>query len=899
MKPLASFLLATMALTSSMVQGYYNSATLMRTVPFQGGMAQGILNNSMILFGGENSTDYGTSSLYRLTQTSNGYTWTTLPQSGNVQPVKYAQGFVTASGNQFLAIGGLGNFTQNTASSGNTTANATAPAPTANMTLLWQTYDIQKQTWTTSATNPSFPENRYYFSLAYDSAKNNVYIFGGFSSNTHEPLNDLWVISGATGTATKLPSPACAMYGHTASLANGKMVILGGVSFCNNGANVDLNSMDKINLFDTASNQWSTQQIGGNIPSTRAYHNAVSDSKGNIIILGGSNAQPGRFRQYTRSMATLDTTAWTWSFPQTQGIPPSFRAFANAAMLDNTHVTFAMGEALGTYYNDINVLDTSDYTWLQSFDGTTGSGNSTSGLSTGVIVGVAIACVALLVIALFCLWKFGRYIKFLVTRIHHDIWRPRSGEPIWAETTRIGFQVFFLFIFTMFLVFVIRQAIDSPNVVQQIEYAAAQVDTPDVRFCFEGYPMDLANPYNENNPGVACQTDIGYSCNAFMMQLNMSVFTPTFTSNLGNVQCFLYRAPNWFQLTGTSGQNNGSRLIFTMYGDQSLTSGRVHVATYPKAMDPNQVVYGIQDDTATLLSTDNVLSWQNNERNDVQTTNVFEIQPFTFSAMSYQLVDHRYLQPDGWNYVGFLPIANSTPEVNTNFRQEYPSPTYTVTHPDIGLLAVSVDKFVVNVAREVKMYTLLNALGFVGGIFGLLIAVQTWLFGMRPRSPWGVIHRWSMGDMKRSLLRGLHDNFKTTETSGIPLVHPVHKRFSMTNYANLGAESEQQRISRVEERMQVMELLFKAYYVDDEVFRSLDNANKTAPPGYEYGNHGPMFPSNEKVDLQHGSAITTSRGSPAGGRFSHMFNHRNSINSENSQQQLTEDPHNNVRLNNM
>ena len=99
--------------------------------------------------------------------------------------------------------------------------------------------------------------------------------------------------------------------------------------------------------------------------------------------------------------------------------------------------------------------------------------------------------------------------------------------------------------------------------------------------------------------------------------------------------------------------------------------------------------------------------------------------------------------------------------------------------------------------------------------------------------------------------------------------------------------------------MQVMELLFKAYYVDDEVFRSLDNANKTAPPGYEYGNRGPMFPSNEKVDLQHGSAITTSRGSPVGGRFSHMFNHRNSINSENSQQHLTDDPHNNVRLNNM
>jgi hypothetical protein len=55
---------------------------------------------------------------------------------------------------------------------------------------------------------------------------------------------------------------------------------------------------------------------------------------------------------------------------------------------------------------------------------------------------------------------------------------PRSGEPIWAETFRIVFQIFFLFLFTMFLVFVIKQVIDSPNVTQRIETAAAQVDSP-------------------------------------------------------------------------------------------------------------------------------------------------------------------------------------------------------------------------------------------------------------------------------------------------------------------------------------------------------------------------------------------------------------------------------------
>lgn len=53
-----------------------------------------------------------------------------------------------------------------------------------------------------------------------------------------------------------------------------------------------------------------------------------------------------------------------------------------------------------------------------------------------------------------------------------------TGEPLWAETTRIIFQIILLFIFAVFLAFVIRQAIDSPNVTQTIEEATATVETP-------------------------------------------------------------------------------------------------------------------------------------------------------------------------------------------------------------------------------------------------------------------------------------------------------------------------------------------------------------------------------------------------------------------------------------
>lgn len=393
----------------------------------------------------------------------------------------------------------------------------------------------------------------------------------------------------------------------------------------------------------------------------------------------------------------------------------------------------------------------------------------------------------------------------------------------------------------------------------------------------------------------------------------MSIFTPTFADNLGAINCFLFRSTTDFQMTSTSGANNGSRLLFTFFGDQSISYGRIHVSAYPKEMDPNAKLYNLQDSIPLLMSDADVLNWQNGERNDIQATNVYTIQPFTYSAMSYDLVDHRYLQSVGWNYVGFLPISNSTPEIETNFRQEAPNPNYTATHSDLGFMAVFPETFANITDREVKMYTLLNALGFVGGIFGLLVALQTWLFGYRPRSPWGIVQRWSIGDMKRSLLRGLSKSFRTTD-SGVPFIDPVHHRFSMQNLASLANETEAERVSRVEERLQVLEMLFKAYYVDDELFRSLDHANKqyaltdkktdipsqSSSTQQQQESSKPFIPPpDEKITFT--TASNHQRAQDTRDGFSHLFNKRSdSVESafsssdedlHSSRQRLTSDYH--------
>ncbi|KAI9258033.1 hypothetical protein BDA99DRAFT_561472 [Phascolomyces articulosus] len=884
MMAISYFVLALLLSTATLTQAYFYVPNFMSTLPFQGGSAYATRGDSIYIFGGENATSSHTNKLYQLQQTSTSFTWREVPQTNPPPGALYGQAMVSNTGKTMLLLGGMSD----------QTANQEIP-------LQLYSYNFDTTEWHAAPTNnnlnatASIPYNRQLFSATYDNGTT-LYIYGGSLNNT-AIFPDFYKVDVGTSNFvfTELPNPGIPRYGHTASLlSDGKLVIIGGVGMTPQGSG--LASMEQLYIFDTKSNQWTVQATqagsGGVFPSTRSSHNAIVTSDDKIIVFGGDNGASQRDRMYLNAIAILDTKTWTWEVPQPDGIPPSRRSYAVAGILDNDqHLTVAFGAALNTYYNDINVYSLADSKWLQSFDDNEdGSG---SGVSAGLIAGVTIAAVVLVAIILFLLWRFQSYIRWLFTRIHHDIWKPRTGEPVWAETTRIVSQIFLLFLFICFLVFVIRQAVNSPNVTQRIEDAAAEVDVPDVRFCFDGYPTYGAG--DARNPGVVCQTDTGYSCSHYIQPLNMSIFTPTFASNLGAVGCFLFRGDKDFKMTSTSGQNNGSRLLFSIFGDQTATFARVHVSVYPKEMDPNVKVYNINDDVPVIMSDFDVLSWQNNERNDIQATNIYDIEPFTYNAMSYNLIDHRYLQDVGWNYVGFSPITNSTPEIESNFRSEAPNPNYTMSHADMGFIAIYPDKYAEFTDREVKMYTLLNALGFVGGIFGLLIAVQTWLFGFRPRSPWGVVHRWSVGDMKRSLLRGLQSNFKTTDST-VPLVHPLHPRFSMQNMADLGYESEGQRISRVEERMQILELLFKAYYVDDEIFRSLDNATKNMPnsPGGAGAAAGPLFPSEKGAAGPATGGHTDMTRSNTGG-FSHMFNHRQSVNSvnsdTNSQQNLNDHRH--------
>ncbi|KAI9312371.1 hypothetical protein BX666DRAFT_1866254 [Dichotomocladium elegans] len=871
------------AFISSPAHAYF-STEIQVQLPFKSMMATAARNNSMILFGGENATALYTADLYQLTATDTSFDWAVLTQNNPPPPMTKAHGVYVEKSDSFVIVGG---FTA-------TTASQSAP-------LQIYVYYFGNQTWVAAPTNAvvnttvPLPQNREQHSVAIDQATSTIFIYGGAFNST--PMNDFWAWDTTTMTFTQLPPTTnIAHYGHTMSLlSTGKMVVVGGVRGTldptSGRVSLGLAPLDALYVFDLATRSWVLQTTSfdpeSRYPSTRSDHVAVVASGDRIVIFGGSNGQPARTRAYTNSIGVLDTN-WVWTSPAVGGIQPSRRAYASAAILTGQYLTVAFGAHADQRYNDINVLDLDHFTWLMSYDPNQFTTPS-SKLSGGVIAGIVVASIAFVSLALFLVWRFRTYLRWLITRIHQDLWRPRAGEPLWAETARFCFEVFLLFIFALCLAFIIRQAITSPNITQRTIVPASEVDMPDIRFCFDGYE-DIYPFDDPRNITVTCRTDTGYTCTDFITKLDNSVFVPVFADYLGPVTCFLFRPPSDFKLSQTSGINNGTRLLFSPFADTSITNARIHVSAYPKAMDPNIRIYNITDDTPYLLSDEAVSNWRNLARNDFEANNIFTIEPFTYSVMTYNLIDHRYLQQSGWNYVGFLPNANHTPEVETTFRQEAPNPNYAMTHADLGIIVVSPNIFALITDREVKVYTLLNALGFVGGIFGILVAVQTWMFGYRPRSPWGVVQRWSVGNMRQSLLRGLSNKFKTSPETGIPLINPVHRRFSVLYDDDRSKdmmtvpESEEERIGRVEERMQVLELLFKAYYVNDEVFRSLDNARRGGgggggsnrsgdeferlrrrhvPQDPERGVNEGLFTSLEKP--QHASPSTSDDG------FSHLF----------------------------
>ncbi|KAI9005517.1 hypothetical protein CLU79DRAFT_824805 [Phycomyces nitens] len=662
---------------------------------------------------------------------------------------------------------------------------------------------------------------------------------------------DFWSFDPNTRQYTNLSrSDLLYRYGHTATaLPNGQIVYIDGLSRTLD-SNLAITNMNTVDIYDTITNTWTRKTTVGQRVVTRWGSSAVLGPDNKTIFVFGGNDMNNTFHN---NIFLLDTTTWIWTTPYISGNYPTIRSYPSMGFIDTNILAILYGGGMNIGYNDINILridDQGNFSWLSGPDdylNLDSSENTKSGMSGGEIAGIIVGVLIITAILGFCAWKTFNDANYIPNTMRNLAWDQRGGEPIWTEISRLILKFILTFLFLAYLVFSIRQALESPTTSITIRTKISSVRVPDVRFCVEGldmpvYPTETTIAAFRNR--ISCTTDKGVGCSSFITWLDMSTHFPKFENSIGYSDCYLFSPPSWFRLgTSNDGYSNGTKLQFEFNGNIQTTV-TTRITQYPPGMDPNVKVYKTNtSDVPSLMSDEAIKEWSMRDIQGINDPNTFTVYTNEALSIQYQIKDHQYLEETGWNRIGFLSRYNHTPELSysstkSNFsimNERFMSSFYIFGTATI----YPIDYFDI-IEQDQKIYTIINSLGSVGGIISIVIGIQVLLFGFRPKSPWGIIQRWSHGPMRDSLVENLQKKFgrHNTPTPFISSVYgqseDIGKKYDdqidETKDLLLESSPEEElkylrhRMSQMERRVQLTESLLEAYYVDVEIFRELDRA---------------------------------------------------------------------------
>ncbi|KAI9496511.1 hypothetical protein BDB00DRAFT_122173 [Zychaea mexicana] len=161
-----------------------------------------------------------------------------------------------------------------------------------------------------------------------------------------------------------------ARYGHTSSLVENQLFILGGKTAVVNASGdtwvTNPADFQSVLVFDTDERKAVTMATIGDTPDGRVGFSAALAPDGHsIIVFGGQDALTG---QSTQDVFLLDTCTLQWSHPDVSGVPPSARSGHQAVTYDK-YMVILMGykdEHTGEFADDIGVLDMSKWQWIDS-----------------------------------------------------------------------------------------------------------------------------------------------------------------------------------------------------------------------------------------------------------------------------------------------------------------------------------------------------------------------------------------------------------------------------------------------------------------------------------------------------------------------------------------------------
>lgn len=229
----------------------------------------------------------------------------------------------------------------------------------------------QAQTWTQDGPLP-----RYNTSAVYDSATDQLIVFGGQQGGTLPNLNDVWadialVASGQDTQASNnwvqrfpVGTAPSARFGSSAIYDSGsnRVLIFGGSTgtacqkdtYLLDGANGSLGTLT-----------WLTLSTFGSKPASRQGHAAVYDPVTNTMILfGGNNCSTGYFADvWTLSHANGQGGNSTWTKLAPIGPGPAAREYASAVYDSANNVMIVYGGDTGTTgYADVWTLSNANGT---------------------------------------------------------------------------------------------------------------------------------------------------------------------------------------------------------------------------------------------------------------------------------------------------------------------------------------------------------------------------------------------------------------------------------------------------------------------------------------------------------------------------------------------------------
>ncbi|KAI7860597.1 hypothetical protein BDC45DRAFT_494797 [Circinella umbellata] len=397
---------------------------------------------------------------------------------------------------------------------------------------------------------------------------------------------------------------------------------------------------------------------------------------------------------------------------------------------------------------------------------------------------------SIIVLLWFC-WKKG--IKKVVKNVYFCyMGHPRVGEPRWVEYSRFLTKLILSFVFWAYFAYNILLIVNGPKVTLSTEESNQYISNPDIRLCFQGILSAnvtfSCNDATDNANYFFCDESVN------VPMFNRSKHYPhsTYKPSYSPVQC-------WFLTTSFTYVDfppyNGLELSYEYVLDNSSLRHNMQIAVYtPYILNPTLFTYVDSisnyysggENISQELETEEYIDWAQHEASNdqmiIKDDNQYTLD-LSDNKPSHMVVSFKYqtrldLSDATWNVLGLASIYQKTEEIISDFQTE----TRNNDGPDQfkSIIKLQPSNLSHATLQEQRIYTIVNVLGSVGGLFALVAAIHSLLYGVRPFSPYGIVQRYSPKKLKSSIRIALYDAFGFLERP-TPLVHPVNQELFYNN----------------------------------------------------------------------------------------------------------------------